>query len=253
MNSRLLTWPLWALLLGACASPAPVAPAPPTPATALVPAPVPPPVRPEVASGEVSSPDWAQDMDRFAAQDAAHPPPRGAVLFIGSSSIRFWTTLDRDFPGMATINRGFGGSQVRDSTFYAGRIVVPYAPSRIVFYAGDNDLAAGRSPHQVAGDFAAFVQRVRRDLPAVPIAYVSIKPSPSRAQLQPLIAQANASVQAEAATLPGVSYLDVYTPMLDAQGRPRPELFGPDMLHMAPAGYAIWRQKVGDWLRATAP
>ncbi|MFT4197702.1 MAG: SGNH/GDSL hydrolase family protein [Pseudoxanthomonas sp.] len=236
------------LLAGACASrPAAEAAPPAAPAAAAT------AVAPEVASGRVSSPEWAQDMARFAEQDAAHPPPRGAVLFIGSSSIRFWASLAQDFPATPVINRGFGGSQVRDSTYYADRIVVPYAPSRIVFYAGDNDLAAGRSPQQVADDFVAFVRRVRRDLPQVPIAYIAIKASPSRLQLQPQMAQANALVRAAAAGLPAVGFIDVYTPMLDARGKPRPELFREDMLHMNAAGYAIWKEKVGAWLAATAP
>ena len=196
---------------------------------------------------QVSNADWERDMQRFAALDAASPPPRHGVLFIGSSSIRLWETLAADFPEVPVINRGFGGSELRDSTYYADRIVVPYAPRQIVVYAGENDLQAGRTPQQVQQDFRAFVQRVRRDLPKVRIAYISNKPSPSRVNLLEAQRQANALIKAEAARL-RVDYIDVFTSMLDANGRPREELFVEDRLHMNRAGYELWRQKVAPHL-----
>lgn len=218
-------------LLSACAS-APLAP-------------VGPPQVPE----QVSSADWEADMQRFAATDAIAMPPKHAVLFIGSSSIRFWETLATDFPGVATINRGFGGSQVRDSTWYADRIVVPYAPRMIVFYAGENDIESGRSPQQVHDDFDAFVARVRRDLPRVRIAYISSKPSPLRAHMMQAEREANALIAADAARLK-VQFIDVFTPMLDANGQPRGELFREDRLHMNRTGYELWTRVVAPYLPA---
>lgn len=197
---------------------------------------------------QVSRLDWEQDMQRFAAEDTQSPPPSGAVLFIGSSSIRFWDTLATDFPGVAVINRGFGGSEIGDSTWYAGRIVVPYRPRLIVLYAGDNDLNSGRSPQQLLEDFRGFVQRVRRDLPEVRIAYIASKPSPSRASLLDVQRQANALIQAEAARHSYVDFIDVFTPMLDARGQPREELFVDDRLHMNRQGYALWQRLVAPYL-----
>jgi lysophospholipase L1-like esterase len=196
---------------------------------------------------QVSNADWEQDMQRFAALDAASPPPRHGVVFVGSSSIRFWETLAADFPGVAVINRGFGGSEVRDSTFYADRIVIAYAPRQIVMYAGENDLQSGRTPQQVAADFRAFVRRVRRDLPKARISYISSKPSPLRVALLQEQRQANALIQAEAARL-HVDFIDVFTPMLDAHGQPRGELFIEDRLHMNRAGYELWRQIVAPYV-----
>lgn len=193
--------------------------------------------------GQVSSADWEQDMQRFESRDALAPPPKGAVVFIGSSSIRFWDTLATDFPGVAVINRGFGGSEIRDSTWYAGRVVVPYQPRQVVLYAGDNDLASGRSPTQLQEDFRAFVHRVRRELPDARIAYIAIKPSPARAHLLDAQRHANALIQSDARRL-RVDYIDVFTPMLDASGQPRAELFVEDRLHMNRAGYALWREVV---------
>jgi hypothetical protein len=207
------------------------------PALARTPA----PAAPQVPS-QVSNVAWAGDMAQFAAQDAATPPPRGGIEFIGSSSIRMWEGLATDFPGQPVFNRGFGGSEARDSTWYADRIVIPYAPCKVFFYAGDNDLNSGRSPAQVHDDVVAFVNRVHRDLPRTTVEYISIKPSPSRANLLPAINDANARIKATLATLPNTGYTDVYTPMLGADGQPRAALFREDMLHMTPEGYAIWRK-----------
>ncbi len=193
------------------------------------------------AVAEVRGPEsWHQDIADLIAGDAAHPPPQRAVLFVGSSSIRLWTTLAKDFPGVPTVNRGFGGSAIADSTYYVDRIVVPYHPKLIVMYAGDNDIAEGRTSAQVIDDFKAFVARVRRDLPDAAIAYVSIKPSVARAAMWPQMRAANEGIARWAPTMKDVTFVDVAPKMVDAQGGPRADLLREDGLHMRPAGYAIW-------------
>lgn len=151
-----------------------------------------------------------------------------------------WTTLADDFPGVPTINRGFGGSWIADSTYFADRIVVPYHPELIVIYAGDNDIAEGRSPQQVIDDFKGFVGRVCRDLPHVAIAFLSIKPSVARAAVWPQMRAANDGIARWSRAQKDVTFVDVTERMLDARGQPRPELLREDGLHMQPAGYAIW-------------
>lgn len=197
----------------------------------------------------VSSPEWARDMARFAEEDAARPPPAQPVVFTGSSSVRLWKTLAKDFPGVPVLNRGFGGSQVRDAAWYADEVAIRYQPRRILVYAGDNDINAGRTPAQVLADFQAFVARVHRDLPGTPVGYLAIKPSPSRVSQLPAQQEANALVRAWAERTAGVDYVDVATPMLDARGQPREELFIEDRLHMNDAGYALWRDVVAPWVR----
>jgi lysophospholipase L1-like esterase len=192
---------------------------------------------------------WEADIARFEQADRIDPPKPGSVLFIGSSSIRFWDSIETDFPDTRIIRRGFGGSEIRDATHFAGRIVVPYKPRLIVLYAGDNDLAAGRASAQVAADFTAFVERVRRDLPTVAIAYIAIKPSPSRTAFLDASRDANALIRSYAATQADIRYIDIFTPMLDAGGKPRRELFGHDMLHMNRAGYEVWISQLAPILR----
>src|SRR5581483_624834 len=117
-------------------------------------------------------------------------------------------------PGVPVINRGFGGSEIADSTRYADRIVIPYHPRRIVMYAGDNDIAKGKSPQRVARDFQAFVTKVRSALPGVPISYICIKPSLQRWKLVGKIKQANALIEKYAASEKNIDYIDVFSPLL---------------------------------------
>ena len=191
---------------------------------------------------------WNADIAAFQAEDQAHPPASGAVLFIGSSSIRFWNTLATDFPGVRAINRGFGGSEIDDATFFADRIVAPYHPRAIVMYAGDNDLQDGDSPAQVRDDFAAFVRKARSFDPGMPIAFIAIKPSVARKALLPRIREANALVREYAAGQRGVTYMDVFTPMLGKDGQPQSSWFIADGLHMNRRGYDLWVGVMKPWL-----
>ena len=212
---------------------------------------------PLLAWGRDSHPNshaqWDAAIAAFQAQDRSHPPARGAVLFIGSSSIRFWKTLAGDFPEVKTINRGFGGSEIDDATFFADEIVAPYHPRAIVLYAGDNDLADGDSPARVRDDFAAFVRKARSLDPGVPIAFIAIKPSVARKALLAQIRAANSLVRQYAASEPGVTWLDVFTPMLGPDGQPQAKWFIADGLHMNREGYALWTGIVRQWLKQVAP
>ena len=200
---------------------------------------------PALSSGTASDPTpFAAEILAFEAQDRAAPPARGGVVFVGSSTFRLWSTLAADFPTQNVLNRGFGGSTLPEVNMVVPRIVLPYEPHLIVLYAGDNDLAAGRSPEDVLGDYRRFVYLVLRDLPLARIAFVSIKPSPSRWALVGKMRAANQLVRDEIAHEPFAIYIDTFTPMLRADGRPRPELFGPDSLHMVRAGYALWREVI---------
>ena len=202
----------------------------------------------QIAVDPVSTPVWVNDMARFEAEDAANPPPAAPIVFTGSSSVRMWDSLASDFPGKPVLNRGFGGSQVRDAVHSADQIAIRYQPRMIVLYSGDNDINAGRSPQQVLSDFRAFVARIRQALPRTPIAYLAIKPSPSRIDQLPRQQQANALLRQEAARLEHVEFIDVATPMLGADGQPRAELFIEDRLHMSRAGYELWRGVVAPYL-----
>lgn len=183
---------------------------------------------------------FANEIRAFESSDAKSPPPQNAVLFLGSSSIRLWKTLEQDFPGVKTINRGFGGSQIEHSTRYADKIALPYRPKVIVFYAGDNDIAAGKSPNRVLDDFRAFADKVHASLPRTRILFLAIKPSIARWHLQGRIWLANRMVREYADGHPLVDYVDVFTPALTPDGKPREDLLVDDKLHLSREGYKVW-------------
>ena len=190
--------------------------------------------------GSATRPAFEREIEAFEAADRVARPPRDAVLFVGSSSIRMWKSLAEDFPDHVVINRAFGGSTIGDCVRYADRIVIPYRPKRIVLYAGDNDIAKGMTPERVAADFREFVEKVRKGLPEVAIDYISIKPSLARWGLVEKMRQANGLTEAYAKETKGVGYIDVFGPMLGEEGKPRRELFVADGLHLSRKGYELW-------------
>jgi lysophospholipase L1-like esterase len=185
----------------------------------------------------------------FEAADLVNPPPTNAVLFIGSSTIRLWDSAQKDFPDVVLFNRGFGGATVPDILYFTDRIVIPYRPRTIVFYAGDNDLAHGGTPAQVSRHISEFVSRVHGKLPGTQIVILSIKPSPQRWKLVDKARAVNADLRALAENDSRVKYVDVFTPMLGVDGMPRPDLYVSDGLHLTPAAYQIWREILRPYLK----
>jgi len=183
---------------------------------------------------------WEPTIAAFEAADRANPPPRNAILFIGSSTIALWKTLAADFPDHPVINRGFGGSQISDSVFYADRIVVPYRPRLIVLRAGGNDIHAGKTPEQVAADFEAFVKKVRSKLPDVRIAYMPINATPARWANAEREKRTNLLIKNAIAAGANLDYIDTSNATLDEDGTPREELFVQDRLHFNEQGYRIF-------------
>lgn len=192
---------------------------------------------------------WEADIAKFEQQDAEMPPAKGQNLFVGSSSVRMWK-LKESFPEHTCINRGFGGSQLKDVVQFVDRLVIAHEPKVIVLYAGDNDLAAKRTPEEVHADYRAFVDRVREKLPRTKIVWVAIKPSIKRWEIREKGQTANAAIRAEIEKGHGDVYVDVWQPMLGDDGKSRAELYLADGLHLTPAGYAVWNRLVAPHLYA---
>lgn len=183
---------------------------------------------------------WEADIAGFEASDTRERPAPGGIVFVGSSSIRRWDT-GRAFADLLTINRGFGGSMLADSVYYAHRIILPYKPRVVVIYAGDNDIAFGRTPDQTRDEFVALTSRVCPYLPDARILFLSLKPSPSRWRLAGMMAQTNGLIADVIRHYPKLYFLDVHHPMLGPDGLPRPELYDPDdELHLSADGYRLW-------------
>ncbi|MBL9124918.1 MAG: hypothetical protein JNG90_14880 [Planctomycetaceae bacterium] len=188
-----------------------------------------------------SKSSWEGAIARFEQADREQPPAAGGIVFVGSSSIRLWD-LKESFPDLPVLNRGFGGSHLSDSVHFADRIVTKYRPRLVVLYAGDNDIASGKTPERVRDDFRAFVDRVHSTLPETKILFLAIKPSPARAKHAAAQATANRLIADEIAKNPRLAFVDVGTPLLDAAGKPRAELFVKDQLHLSEEGYAVWSE-----------
>jgi len=199
----------------------------------------------------------AAEINAFGEADRKQMPPVGAVLFLGSSSIRLWSTLTQDFPEIPVINRGFGGSLIQDSTLYADRIAIPYKPKIIVLCAGTNDLAYGnKNPQQVFQDYKDFVAKIHAALPDTRIVYLAINPTVARWKQEPRNLEVNFliekfSVETNSQT-EKLSFIDPHSQLLTADDQPQPKLLRADGLHFNTAGYKLWASLVKPRVMALA-
>lgn len=187
-------------------------------------------------------PFW-REIKAFKKADSIQAPPENAIVFVGSSSFRFWHNLDRSFPKHQVINRGFGGSSLPHAIAYVDKIVLPYHPKQVVIYCGENDFVADSVTPQIVTDrFKTLFRLIREELPKVHIAFVSIKPSPIRQHLMPEMAKANGMIKDFLKKERRAKFVNIWDEMLDDRGEPRKELFVHDMLHMNEHGYTIWQK-----------
>ncbi len=186
---------------------------------------------------------WEKVIQRFEKQDVESPPAKGQILFIGSSSIVGWD-LEKYFPELDALNRGFGGSEIADSNFYFKRMVTSYEPRKIVLYAGDNDIAGGKNAETVVADFKVFYAKVKAEVPGCPVIYVGIKPSIARWNLWPEMKAANDAIAAMAEKDEQLTFFDTAVLTLGEDGKPRADLLKKDGLHLTPPGYEIWSDAI---------
>ncbi|MCK4560573.1 MAG: hypothetical protein KAV45_12385 [Calditrichia bacterium] len=184
---------------------------------------------------------YREAIEYFRQYDNKNTFPEGAILFIGSSSIRLWATA-KYFPGYPVINRGFGGSHISDIIYFIEPLVIKYKPRIIVFYAGDNDIAAGKNADQAFNDYKEYVQLVREQLPKSKIIYLPIKPSLARWSLWEDMNEANRLIRIFAEEDESLYYADTATPMLGNESLPDSSLFVEDGLHLNANGYELWSE-----------
>jgi lysophospholipase L1-like esterase len=192
-----------------------------------------------VAAAAQQTGPWESAIAEFEARDRISPPPSGAIVFAGSSTIRLWD-VEKDFPGLAIVNRGFGGSQLSDLVRYADRLVIAYRPRIVVVYAGDNDISGGATSEQVAIRFEQFVRTVRAALPVVRIVFIGLKPSLQRWDVIERMRLANELIRSYAERDDRIAFVDVDHAMLGWDETPRPELYVADGLHLTAPGYTLW-------------
>jgi len=189
---------------------------------------------------------FASEIYNFFVQDELFSPRACRTVFTGSSSIRFWLTLDDDFPKLAPLNRGFGGSQITEVIGYFDILLTRHQPREIVFYAGENDINAGASPTDVTARFDAFMNLKSERLGDTPVYFLSLKPSLARLSELTAQAETNELIKAYAAAREDLIFVDIASPMMD--GETPKDIFISDQLHMNLDGYAIWTEALSDLL-----
>jgi len=187
---------------------------------------------------------WESDIKNFENLDRENMPHQEGILFVGSSSFRFWKNLKDDMKDLPVINRGFGGSKLPDLIHYAHRIILPYKPKIVVIYCGDNDMSVGRlqSSEEVLGNTKRLIAVIKEKLPAAIICYVSIKPSPSRMKFWPAMKRANRQIKNYLASQKNMVFIDVSSRMFRKDGSLKDELFTWDRIHMRREGYVLWTE-----------
>lgn len=194
---------------------------------------------------------WQADMDKFKARDEASPPEAGALLFVGSSSIRKWD-LPKSWPDTKVVNNGFGGSTLADAIYHFDTLIASQKPKAIVIYSGDNDIGQGLSAEETFKDFQTLASKIREKFPEVPVVYIAIKPSVKRWELWPTMKKANDLIAAYCKSKPGLYFADIAAPMLKdvTDGPPSKDWFAADGLHLSDMGYRRWTSVVNRQLKA---
>jgi lysophospholipase L1-like esterase len=197
-----------------------------------------------------ATPAFWNDIQKFKQKDSASFPRAGQILLVGSSSFTKWTDVQEYFPSYPIINRGFGGSTLKDLIRYADVIITPYNAKQIVIYCGENDLAESDSvsAETVIRRFQTLFQMVRSKNPAARITFITLKPSPSRQHLFPKMQVVNKTIENFLKTQQNTSFINVYDKMLKTDGTPMEEIFVEDRLHMNAKGYAIWQKEMESYL-----
>lgn len=193
---------------------------------------------------------FVNEIAAFKKKDSISFPPQKAILFVGSSSFTRWTDVQDYFPGFTIINRGFGGSSLSDVIRYENDILFSYEPKQIIIYCGENDFAFSDTVAviTVVDRFKQLFIDIRKRLPKVAVAYISMKPSPSRVQLMSKMLRANLAIKNYLKEKKKTAYIDVYTKMLDKDGKPLSDIFLSDNLHMNKKGYNLWQKIIEPYL-----
>ena len=189
---------------------------------------------------EIDLDRFEEEILAFEKEDSINGVPQDEILFVGSSSIRLWSSLKEDMAPYPVLNRGFGGSTIPEVIHYSERIVFKYNPRLIVFYCGENDIAAKSTPLQVFRSYKSFVGMVQEKLPQTKIIFISMKPSMRRWAFQNKITKGNEMIRTLSDAQPMLEYVDVKVSMLTPEGIPDTSIFVVDSLHMNARGYERW-------------
>ena len=200
--------------------------------------------------GNIFAQPFMSEIKAFRKADSIATPPKNAILLIGSSSFTKWKDVQEYFPEHTMLNRGFGGSSLTDVIYYANDVILKYRPKQILIYCGENDIAGSSTVNAdtVFERFKILYGIIRSKFKKVPIAFISMKPSPSREKYLVTMQKANEQIKSFIEKQKRAAYIDVYHSMYDADGKILNHIFLSDKLHMNAAGYKIWQGIIGPYL-----
>ena len=201
---------------------------------------------------QTKAPPFRKEIDAFKKQDSIQKPVLRNILLIGSSSFTKWTDVQDYFPEYPILNRGFGGSSLPDLIRYADEIIFPYHPKQVVIYCGENDIAASDTvtSQMVMQRVEQLFFLIRNKLPKVQVAFISIKPSPSRWKFEPAIVETNRLIKKFLRKQSRTKFINVHDAMLNGDGSVMTDIFIGDNLHINEKGYAIWQKVIKPFLKS---
>ncbi len=203
-----------------------------------------------------SSNVYGQDPLRFNAEieviknkEFAIDQEKEVVVFTGSSSIRMWTDVQNYYPQINAINTGFGGSHFTDLIHYKDQLISRFNPDRIFIYEGDNDTDSDKTPEEILAAAAYLYGQLRAEFPEAKLYFISPKPSIARWHLQEKYMMVNSLLKQFCEFDKNLTFVDVWSPMIGDDGKPLPDVFIEDNLHMNEKGYSIWGKVIGEYLK----
>lgn len=189
-----------------------------------------------------NSTKWEKDIAAFEALDRSEKYPENAVLFMGSSSIRLWSTLQEQMKPYSVIQRGFGGSNMADLSMYTKRIVYPHQFQAVVIFVA-NEITVSpndRNARETGALYKEVVHSIREKYQKQPIFLIEVTPSRKRWEKWDQIKETNSELKRICTKEKNMYFIETANFYLNEKGLPREELFRDDKLHLNDAGYKIW-------------
>ena len=178
-------------------------------------------------------------MAAFEAADKTSPPPKGEIVFVGSSTMKRWDTASF-FPDLKIINRGIDGTELTDAVRYVDRSSARTSHGWSSSTPATTTSARGKISEQVAVEFERFTRAVHAKLPQTRISISAIKPSLLRWTQIDRMRSANQVMRDYCERDDRLAFIDFDVLMLGWDEKPRRELFVEDGLHLSPQGYQMW-------------
>jgi lysophospholipase L1-like esterase len=170
---------------------------------------------------------------------------QGSVVFAGDSLIAGYN-LREAFPNLQVANRGIGGDVTRGLLFRLKEDVIDVNPQAVVLCIGTNDLSCQTNPALAVSNIGEMVFQMREANPKLPIVLLLAPPRdvPDAPIKEGALQDLNDGIRQLADGKENIEIVDVFTPLADESGKPKPELFDARKIHPNADGYAKWTELI---------